>query len=295
MNFINQIEDVFSESPIDPVRPALDPVMFDEDEELKPEIMEFLKKIVDDIDKNVVPVIGKSLIKGSILSYQWLPHTDVDLLVEIDENINDHQWDVIGDQIEERYDGLFIPGTKHPLQVFAKRGKYDIADADGVYDLYRGWVKGPYSHKVDVQKYMDEFRDVVQNMDLTAGELRRDLIDYDILNDLGEDEIKGLKAQLRAKLDEIDQGVDSLLFQRQAVKDARRDAFDRDMTLDEIKEFGSKNLLPANVIQKMLERYHYMNILSKMKKIKDDDDKLDDDDIEELNDIFNIEGLNYEA
>lgn len=294
MNFLNEIDNVFSESPIDPIRKTLDPKIFNDDQELKDEHTKFLKDIVDDFDESVTPVVGKSLIKGSILSYQWLSHTDVDLLVEINDDINDHQWDIINDQIDDRYDGLYIPGTKHPLQIFAHRGEYDIANADGVYDLYKGWIKGPYSHEVDVQKYMDEFTEKVRLMDIAVGELKRDLIDYSILDDLDEDEIQGLKAKLRSKLDEIDLSVEKLINQRNIVKLARRNAFDRNMTPDEIKEFGSKNLLPANVIQKMLERYHYMQMLSKIKDLKDDD-KLDDDDIDELNDIFNIDGAEYEA
>lgn len=287
MKFKDEIDVIFNESPIDPIRNSLDPKVFDDNQEFLDRHVEFLKDIVDDIDENIVPVVGKSLIKGSILSYQWFPHTDVDLLVEIDDDINDHQWDVIMDQIDNRYDGLFLPGTKHPLQVFAHRGEYNIANADGIYDLYKGWVKGPYHHDIDIQKYMDEFEDKVSSLDLITGELKRDLIDYRILDDLDDDEIKGLKAQLRAKLDEIDAGVEKLINTRNAIKSSRRDSFDRDMTPDEIKMFGSKNLLPANVMQKLLERYHYMKTLSKIKDVKNDD-KLDDDDINELNDILKI-------
>jgi len=290
MNFFNKIDYVFSESPIDPVRSSLDTDIFNDNNKLNDRVSGFLKDIIEDIDENVVPIVGKSLIKGSILSYQWLPYTDVDLLVEIDENINDHQLDVISDLIEERYCGVFIPGTKHPLQVFAHRGEYNIANADGIYDLYRGWIKGPYSHEIDIKKYMDEFEEKVQSVDLNVGELRRDLIDYDILNSLDDDNIKGLKARLRAKLDEIDDGVDDLIHKRDMVKSARKNAFDRQMTPDEIKEFGSKNLLPANIIQKMLERYHYIQILSKIRDLKKDDE-LDEEDIEELNGIFNIDGM----
>lgn len=294
MKFTDKLDNVFSESPIDPIRKTLDSKMFDDKEELNGESLKFLKNIINDFDENVTQIIGKSLIKGSILSYQWLPHTDVDLLVEIDENINDHQWDIIGDQIEERYDGMLIPGTKHPLQVFAHRGEYDIGNADGVYDLYKGWIKGPYTHEIELDQYMNQFEETVQSMDLTTGELKRDLIDYEVLKQLKPDEIKGLKAQLNAKLDEIDIGVEDLINKRKKVKDTRRHAFDREMTPEEIRKFGSKNALPANVVQKMLERYHYMQFLTKIRNIKDEDNKLTDNDIEELNGIFNIKGLEYE-
>lgn len=290
MHLEDKLSQALSEAPIDLVRDSLDKAMFDDKEEMKPEIVEFLKNIVDDLDDNVTPVIGRALVKGSILSYQWLAHTDVDLLVEIDENINDHQWDIIGDDIEKRYDGLLIPGTKHPLQVFAKRGKYDFGNADGIYDLYRGWQKGPYTHEADLNQYMDQFEKTVQSIDLDTGELRRDIIDFNIMNDLPKDEVKGIKAMLRSKLDEINDDVDGLLNARQKVKDSRRFAFDRDMTPEEIKKFGSKNLLPANIIQKMLERYHYMGFLGELKDLHDDD-KIDEDDMDELANIFNLDDM----
>lgn len=288
MDLDKKLSVALSEAPIDLVRPHLDPEIFNEDEEIKPEIIEFLKKIVDDIDENIVPVVGKSLIKGSILSYQWLPATDVDLLIEIDEKINDHQWDVIREQINDRYEDVVIPGTKHPLEIFPQRGDYNVNNADGIYDLYKGWIKGPYSHEADLSQYMDKFEKTVQSLDIDTGELRRDLIDYSILKSLPEDEIKGLKAMLRSKLDEIDSGVEELLHSRQKVKDARMNAFKRDMTPQEIAEYGSKNLLPANIIQKLLERYHYMNMLSEIKDLYEEGEEISDDDIDELNNIFSI-------
>ena len=55
----------------------------------------------------------------------------------------------------------------------------------------------------------------------------------------------------------------------------RRDAFDKDMTPDEIKTFSIKNRLPKNVIYKMLEKYHYLTFLKKCKKILDDGEVTD--------------------
>ena len=55
----------------------------------------------------------------------------------------------------------------------------------------------------------------------------------------------------------------------------RRDAFDKDMTPDQIKTFSIKNRLPKNVIYKMLEKYHYLTFLKKCKKILDDGEVTD--------------------
>ena len=49
------------------------------------------------------------------------------------------------------------------------------------------------------------------------------------------------------------------------------------MTPDEIKTYSIKNRLPANVIYKMLEKYHYLTLLKKCKKILDDGQVTDDE------------------
>ena len=54
-------------------------------------------------------------------------------------------------------------------------------------------------------------------------------------------------------------------------------AFDKDMTPDEIKTYSIKNRLPANVVYKMLEKYHYLKLLKKCKKILDDGEVTDDE------------------
>ncbi len=57
----------------------------------------------------------------------------------------------------------------------------------------------------------------------------------------------------------------------------RRAAFDNDMTPDQIKTYSIKNRLPANVVYKMLEKYHYLTFLKKCKKILEDGQVTDDE------------------
>ena len=56
------------------------------------------------------------------------------------------------------------------------------------------------------------------------------------------------------------------------------------MTPDEIKTYSIKNRLPANVVYKMLEKYHYLTFLKKCKKILDDD-KVTDSEIDSLKSV----------
>lgn len=291
MNFNDTLQKAMFESAIDVTRPTLDKDLFDANNEPHPAFIQFLKNVVNEIDEDIVPVSGRALIKGSILSYQWLPWTDVDLLIEIDPDITGEQYELIKQDIKDRFKDLKVPGTKHPLQIFPQRGKYPDENADGIYDLNIGWVKGPYNLTADVDNYMDQFKETVQSLDLESGELRRNLIDYHILKNLPEDEQKQVKALIAKEIDEIEQNVRELVRHKEKIKNARHAAFNRDMTPSEVVKYGSKNLLPSNIIQKMLERYYYMQFLSEIDDVMEDKDDLSEDDLQELEELFNIDEL----
>jgi len=290
MSFEKSIDKALNESIIDPTMDRLDPDIFNNNEKLRDDVLSQLMDIVRDIDDRIVPV-RDAMIKGSILSYQWLPTSDIDLLIEIDEDINDELYENMIDTVMEKYDGVPVGDTGHPLQVYLLRGEYNKDNADGIYNLYTGWVKGPYNIEVDVDQYQEQFDSTVGSLDLSTGKLRRNLVDYDMLSSLPEDQVKNLKARIRKTTNEINDIVTGLVDQRQMVKDARHAAFDREMEPEEIVKYGSKNELPANVIQKLLERYHYMSFLDELEELLKDDGRVTKDEIDDVRDIFGELGV----
>ena len=123
--------------------------------------------------------------------------------------------------------------------------------------------------------YLKDFEKKVQEIDVVKGELKRDIIDYDELSELKPGEIKDLERRLTSKLNEIEKSIQDLSDIGDVADAERRDAFDKDMTPDQIKTFSIKNRLPKNVIYKMLEKYHYLTFLKKCKKILDDGEVTD--------------------
>ena len=123
--------------------------------------------------------------------------------------------------------------------------------------------------------YLKDFERKVQEIDVVKGELKRDIIDYDELSELKPGEIKDLEKRLTSKLNEIEKSIQDLSDIGDVADAERRDAFDKDMTPDQIKTFSIKNRLPKNVIYKMLEKYHYLTFLKKCKKILDDGEVTD--------------------
>lgn len=277
-SYDNAIDKVLAESMIDWTRSSLDMRVFDRvggKYLMKPDIVSFVKHIVRQIDQDIVTV-NDYFIKGSILSFQWLKNTDFDILIEIDD-VSEGEWRRIQDEIDDRFT-IDVPGTEHPLQIYAHRGNYDLRNADGVYHLKGdrgGWIKGPYDVRVNIDEYMDKFTKIVASIDTSTGKLKRDLIDYEIMKDLPVSEIYGLESEIKSKIEDIDEHVRELVAQYKHVKDLRHKAFDRDMSSEEIAKYGRKNALPDNVIHKLLERYYYLTWMRELDHMIDGGEAID--------------------
>lgn len=264
-----KIDNILREAVIDWTKSTLDPDLFSKTGSkyvLKPHVAEFIQSIIDWIDDNVVDV-NDAFLKGSILSFQWLDHSDVDLLIEIDDT-DDMEWKKLQESVDDKVENIYVPGTDHPLQIYLHRGTYNTDNADGILYLDdRGWLKGPYNMRININDYLSKFRKMVSSVDMATGELRRDLIDYRLMDQLSEDDVVGIEAELLNKLEEIDNDVEDLVFQYKHIRDMRHKAFSDDMTPEEIAKYGTKNKLPENVIFKLLERYHYLRFMRTLKDI----------------------------
>ena len=82
-------------------------------------------------------------------------------------------------------------------------------------------------------------------------------------------------------MEEIEDSINDIVKIGDGVDADRRAAFDKDMSPDEIRQYGIKNRLPKNVVYKMLEKYHYLKFYKKCKKILDDG-KVSDKEIDDL-------------
>lgn len=282
--FKDIIHKALKESVVDWDRKTLDPKIFahvNGEYQLKPNVAQKIKEIVKHIDEHIVPV-NDYFIKGSILSKQWLETSDIDILIETNK-LTDDEWEVAQNLVKEKFNETNLLNTKHPIQIYIQGGKYNRDNADGIYHLEKGWIKGPYDHRVNINKYIDQFKKSVKSLDLQSGELKRDIIDYELIKSLDEDEIKELKGEIDSKLNEINLSVEKLVGKYKNIRRARHGAFNNNMKPKELIEYGTKNALPENVIFKMLERYHYIDFL-KFLNTAYEDKKIVDSEIDTLKD-----------
>ena len=292
---ISKFKDFIQESIIDIPRNSYAPGVFNNEKTLNPKIKPSVQKQIDDQIKEFekdTPVIKIGLI-GSILTKRYRNDADLDINVLFDvpkdkqvEERDRLSQKFLSSKNPDNIQGKLIPGTKHPINYFMITDKetYDsqAKKADAVFDIRKNtFIKRPEDFVFNVSDYINDFNKKVQELDVVKGELKRDIIDYDELKELGPKDIENLQGKIQSKLDEIEKDIQDIIKLGDGVDADRRAAFDTDMSPEQIRKFGIKNRLPKNVVFKMLEKYHYFSFWKKCKKILDDG-KVTDAEIDSL-------------
>ena len=281
----------FKESIIDIPRRTYAPGVFDDEDtdnpKIKDSVLRMISKQFEEFETEY-PIIKYSLI-GSILTKRY--RNDADLDINVLFNVPEDKREEERLRLSKKYlsaaspdsiQGKLIPGTKHPVNYYfiTDEETYDDQNlkADAVFDIKgQRFIKRPEDFEFNPNLYMKQFQKQVDKIDIHKGELKRDIIDYDELMELKPGEIKVLEKRTKNKLSEIEHHIEKLKNIGTDLDTKRRAAFDTDMTPDEIKTYSIKNRLPANVIYKMLEKYHYLKLLKKCKKILEDGEVTDDE------------------
>ena len=279
-----RFKDFIKESIIDIPRRTFAPAVFDDADTKDPKIKPSVKKLIDEQIKEFekeYPVLKVSLI-GSILTKRYRNDADLDLNVLFDVPKEKQEEERV--RLSQQYlsaknpnniQGKLIPGSKHPINYYfiTDQKTYDDQNkkADAVFDIETNkFIKRPDDFVFDPDLYVKEFERKVQELDVVKGELKRDIIDYNELKELTTNDVLNLQEKIKDKLEEIEDSLEDIVKIGDTVDAERRAAFDRDMSPDEIRQYGVKNRLPKNVIYKMLEKYHYLKFYKKCKKILED-------------------------
>ena len=279
-----RFKDFIKESIIDIPRRTFAPAVFDDADTKDPKIKPSVKKLIDEQIKEFekeYPVLKVSLI-GSILTKRYRNDADLDLNVLFDVPKEKQEEERV--RLSQQYlsaknpnniQGKLIPGSKHPINYYfiTDQKTYDDQNkkADAVFDIETNkFIKRPDDFVFDPDLYVKEFERKVQELDVVKGELKRDIIDYNELKELTTNDVLNLQEKIKDKLEEIEDSLEDIVKIGDTVDAERRAAFDKDMSPDEIRQYGVKNRLPKNVIYKMLEKYHYLKFYKKCKKILED-------------------------
>lgn len=279
------------ESIIDPMRKTLDKNVFSNPEEDQPTIDPFIKAQIESairVFDEIAPVHDYYLV-GSILGKRYNDRSDLDVTVEILKSDVDEATEEKLYALLKKMNGQNAHNSTHPINYhfnFVDEDE-DLSDNfDNIYDIGSGaWKKQTEDRYIDPREFMDEFDERIQEIDLNAMEIRRDIIDIDLLKAMPKEEIEGLMDMVQEKLDDIEDNIEAMLDLEDGIAEERRQAF-KDITPSELKELGSKNALPINIIYKLMERYYYMDLIKTLGDILHEDDEIEQEDIPEIKKAF---------
>jgi len=262
---------------------------------LKPSVQ---KQVLDGIKsfEKFGKVVKYTLI-GSILTKQYRDDADLDINILFDIPGSQAEQEKVHDEIREyqgEINGRTVTGSNHPINYFSIIDPATFSKAremaDGTFDIdLNKFIRKPEPGTFEPEKYVADFQKAVSEIDVVKGELVRDMIDYEELKNLTDDQIENLSSLVSKKLAEIKSSINTLIDIGDKTIADRKDAFSKDMSPEEIRKFGVKNRLPKNVIYKMLEKYHYLKFFKKLTEIMEDG-KLSPDELKSLSKIKEARG-----
>lgn len=271
-NFISF--DIFlTESIVDIPKGNLDQSVFQFDSDGSPPkmITSIKKQIEMDLERfQTLVMLEDVYIVGSILTKYYTQNSDIDVNMVVSKtDIDDVRQGKILLLIKE-LNGKLAVGTTHPINYYILLDNMDETKYDGIYNFNNDqWTKLPVNIDFNLSQYLNNFHKIVGKIDLTLAQLRRDIIDYDALSEFSDDDVNNLQTILKRKLFEITEKIETLVDIKNNIKKRRKQAFQRPMTPEEIQHYKTKNMLPENVVEKLLQKYYYWDFIVKLEKIID--------------------------
>ena len=241
---------------------------------------------------------------GSICTNQYLDDSDIDVHVIVSQDSKyfgdeDFQNDVIK-WYAANADELKAYVDEHKFEVYLQYNETQDLLSAGCYDLMNDkWITGPRIYPLDYDPYED-FADVFQDVhaivadaDKLFGELRRDVIDYDViklaLQKIPKSQRQHLKDRLQDKLQEMEDDIHLLYKERKDWVEARRKS-SKPVTVEDAKNDVKlvKRWQDANALFKFINRYKYLKTIRDLEELLDEEDKLNHKDVDDVKDILKV-------
>lgn len=262
---------------------------------IKPEVK---RKILDIINKypemDLVDTAAAGISKaatihivGSIATNQYLLDSDIDVHIGVSKDASFHGDEVfqkkVGGWFNENRDEIDGYIEKHPIEIYLQYNPAQDLMSDGCYDLLADkWMIRPkiapsdYDPYEDFSHIADDIRGAVQNADVLLGELKRDVIDYDVIRQAiekmtGEDKEHFLR-NLQDKLIEIENDIKTLYSKRKEWVDMRHFASKPETPEQAMRDVElAKKWRDTNALFKFINRYKYLRVIKDLEKLLADD------------------------
>ena len=287
-------------SSIDFPQKGLDPLVWDKTDDgyvlkasIKQQILDVLGRYPA---KDLRRIAQRVMVVGSICTNQYGPDVDIDVHLEVGpEEFEEEERNNIKKWFDTNRDAINGWVGKHPIEIYIQPNPEQDMMSDGVYDLEAdNWVKGPkvaaddYDPYEDYSEQLEIAKSMVVNADKLFGEIKRDIVDYNVFQDamgkLSQIQRKSLLAKLEAKLSEIEGHINDLYANKKEWTDMRKQASNPARAKQDA-EYAEK-WAEKNAIFKFIARYKYMRIVNDLKKLVSDDGKITPDEVDKIGKIM---------
>jgi hypothetical protein len=270
--------------------------------ELRRDVKQHILQVLDRFPGGNLRAAAKAIrIVGSICTNTYTEYVDVDVHIEPKEikRFNEEDQLKVMKWFNENRDAINGWIEKHPIEVYLQLDPNQDLLSDGCYDLINDvWQKGPkivptnYDPYENFKGIADEIRKQVSSADVLLGELKRDVIDYDVIKrameEMDLENKKLLLSKLSSKLKEIEDDIEALYSKRKEWIRIRRTA-SKPSTPEQARRDVElvKKWQDSNATFKFLNRYQYMRVIRDLADLLKDE-KISSDDVETIKGIVGV-------
>jgi len=270
-NFAIKLSQTLSESVLDWPRDTLAPEVWDKEDGvyiLKPHVRSEILTMISRIPRHMVDNVH---LIGSICTYNYNDKSDLDVHIMPPDNIPIEELEKWQEYAKE-YSGKLV--GEHPINYYFHDPGHDY-HADSIYDtMSNKWVKWAPIEKIDLGKYYEKFRKVVDTIDINKAEIYRDIVDLEELRDAYDKASPKVQNQIEREIDdkinEVNIEIDDYIDQYLELRDKRLEVLGTDFPGEK-----SRSELPDNVVFLLLRRYGYTSLAKAFKEIKKESGEID--------------------
>jgi hypothetical protein len=297
------IEKIIRESSVDYPRPDLDMQVWAKSDEgyvVRENVQRQILNLIDQYpERDLLQEAREIRLVGSIGSNLYVDDSDLDVHI-VPEDFSTWNEDKVKEvmdwfKLNDKLDKLV---GQHPIEVYVQLNPSQDLMSVAVYDLLNDdWLEGPKLVPLNYDPYnefnylLKDIRQSVQNADLLFGELKRDVIDYEVVKDalfhLPKDQRTRLYKKLKNKLGEIEKDIEQLYLTRKEWVDARHNA-SRPNSPEEAKndiELAMK-WNDTNALFKFINRYGYMKAIQDLEELIKYDNKISPQDVDVIKGVI---------
>jgi hypothetical protein len=262
-----------------------------------PDVKKKIMSLLQEYPRKDLLALAKDIrITGSIGTNQYSDDSDIDVHI-VPKRLSG----VYGDEdfqkdVMKFYKDLNYTISDHPMEVYIQSNSKQDLMSDSCYDLEEEqWLVGPKLVPVTHDPYEDfsgvlqDLRDVLGETDELFGELKRDVVDFNVIGQaiqkMNPEQQKIFLVKLKSKLKEIEDTIHDLYSKRKEWVDMRRNS-SKVSSVEQAKNDAEmvKGWEDKNALFKFIGRYKYLKIIQELENLLKDG-KFDSSDVKKINKI----------